>query len=506
MAYRVQPSAKAFAAKIPGHLTSLSLSWLNGQFAAAAVQKGEVQRCWEKPEPAGDLSRFPALLREAVRETSFSGSTVSLVLVHPRLSQQLIEAPPAAAAATLKRLLRRLAQQHKTFEGEATWCSQVTVGAHDSRGMLLHLFPKLLVDQLVRACEKAGLHLTAVVPAAAVLHAHFSQLPLGQEEVALLAAETGGTTTVVIGRRDGQILLARSFPMNWQREANNLAVDLNRTVLYVNQQFRVRVNSIWLLGAGAEESLAAIQAPTQVPVRVSPVPYSGLYWVKEAPKLAPEQCPNLISPEQRKEPQRRVMLRVTTLVTLVLLAVAAATAVHLELLIGQQRRALVEAQRRLAEVQNRHQQLAQLRSGLVGKQTVTKLVVDGRIPPVPTWFLGYVSEVLPRELLLTNLNIQREQSQWRVQLAGVLQPTTNPAPATLLSNGVAALRHQLSTGPFHVKLAAETSQKAAATAAAPTPNRSAVLSTFDAWAKRLTASAKAKPEAPSQFAIEGVTK
>ena len=33
--------------------------------------------------------------------------------------------------------------------------------------------------------------------------------------MALLAAETGGTTTIVIGRKDGQIYLGRTLSSSW---------------------------------------------------------------------------------------------------------------------------------------------------------------------------------------------------------------------------------------------------------------------------------------------------
>ena len=52
----------------------------------------------------------------------------------------------------------------------------------------------------------------------------------------------------------GQILLARTLPGNWNQDAQRLAVDLNRTILFVNQQQGAALNQgVWLFGPGAVE-------------------------------------------------------------------------------------------------------------------------------------------------------------------------------------------------------------------------------------------------------------
>jgi len=84
-------SRKLSAGSIPAHLTMLSASWLNGQFKAVAVHRGAVEGTWENPSEAEATANFEPLLREAVQKTGFRGQTVSLVLAHPRLMQQLVD-------------------------------------------------------------------------------------------------------------------------------------------------------------------------------------------------------------------------------------------------------------------------------------------------------------------------------------------------------------------------------------------------------------------------------
>ena len=66
-------------------------------------------------------------------------------------------------------------------------------------------------------------------------------------------------------------------------------------------------------------------------------------------------------------------------------------------------------------------------------------------PPVPGWFAGYVSEVLPRGLVLKKLEVRRESDKWLVHIAGYGQDTL-PKSAKQL----AAFEQELQDGRFHV--------------------------------------------------------
>src|SRR3989441_11116431 len=155
---------KLGANAIPAHLTTLSVSWLNSQFKAVAVHRGAVEGTWENPTELDPSVNFEALLREAIQKTGFRGQTVSMVLAHPRLVQQLVDVPPVKGAA-LKKVVQRQAQQQKMFSGEAAWACQNSLSGKDNQRVVLHLFPKALLDKLVQGCLQNNLHLTSVLPA-----------------------------------------------------------------------------------------------------------------------------------------------------------------------------------------------------------------------------------------------------------------------------------------------------------------------------------------------------
>ena len=317
---RLALSRKPGSHAIPAHLTTLSVSWLNNQFKAVAVHRGVVEGTWEHPGEADGVGNFERFLHEAVQQTGYHGQTVSLVLAHPRLVQQLMEVPPIKGAA-LQKIIHHQAQQQKVFAGEAAWASQSCPPGKGAPRILLHLFPRLLVNQLIQGCKRNGLHLAAVIPPSAVLQQQLTQLQLQKAEAALLAAETGGSTTLVMGHADGQILLARTLTGNWNQDTERLAVDLNRTILFVHQQHEVATNhGVWLFGPGAAEQRQALQSQIQSPLNLSPVPFDPFYWATEALKLRPDATPNLIGLDLQKAPQRRVFARVVVASTAIIVA------------------------------------------------------------------------------------------------------------------------------------------------------------------------------------------
>jgi hypothetical protein len=262
----------------------LCLSWLNGQVKATAMERGSALRSWERPKLASDFTDFADVLAEAITHTLADGRQVAIVLAHPRLSHQVIEVPPAKGG-TLERFLQRRVRHLKTFEGDAAWAAQPAIPTKTSSAALLHLFPKSLVDQLVASSEQAGRQLVRLLPTTAVLSSQLTRLPVGKDELALLVAETGSTTTVVIGRPDGRVCLGRVLINRWNQQIEPLAVELTRTIGFAEQQSGLVVGSVWLFGAGAQMQAPALESLLRLPVKLSPVECSPFYWAEQAARL-----------------------------------------------------------------------------------------------------------------------------------------------------------------------------------------------------------------------------
>ncbi len=486
---------------IPVHLTTLSVSWLNNQFKAVAIHRGVVAGTWERPGETDGPGNFGAFIREAVQQTGYRGTTVSLLLSHPRLAQQLLDVPPARGAP-LQRIIQRQAQQQKMFPGEAAWANQLLPSAKGTQRVLLHLFPRTLLDQFVQGCKQNGLHLTAVLPASVVLQNQLTQLSAGNEELEMLAAETGGSTTAIVGRGDGQMLLARTLPGNWNDDPARLALDLHRTVLFVNQQFGTPASHrVWLFGPGAAERCDTVQDHMQLTVEVSPVAYEPFYWATEAVKVPPELCANLLSPELQKAPQRRAFAKVVATATVLLMAGALTTAVYAHLQARRDRETIKNASTQIAELESKQITLRQLDEELKRKQELVEFVEGGRPTLAPAWLLAYLGEVLPSDLVVTNLQVTRSTNQWRLRISGTAQRAVKTPEAVSLADSVRVLKAKLSGAPFHLTVIEESAKEK------PQP----VDDSMTGWLNRATSGLSGKEqrsrtEPQKGFVIEGIMK
>jgi hypothetical protein len=479
------------------------VSWLYDQFKAVSVQRGVVEASWEHAGPIEGASHFEALLKEAIQETGYRGQTVSLLLAHQRLAQQMVDVPPVKGTM-LAKLMQRHAQQQKVFQGEAAWAFQTTPAPKGTQRVLLHLFPRILLNQLSQASRRHDLHLVSVMPPSVVLQQQLASLPADKGELSLLAAETGNSTTVVIGRHDGEILLARTLPGTWKESADRLALDLNRTVLFASQQYGVNIdNGIWLFGAGAEEKLQAVQSQVQVPVRVSPVEASPFYWATTSLKLRTDSVPNFISAEMQKAPQRRVFAKVVAAGTILAFLASIAGSGYILLQAQQELKNIATLGRQIEQLQTRQQQLQKRNQELAQKRQVTRMVLDEQTPPVPAWFLAYLGETVPSDLVITNCHLKHEGEYWRVQLGGTKQTLETPLSQEDTEKALNTLKTRLASGPFHLVVL-----KAGAPTKDPPPGTvktNAVAGAFLKWMPQaLSQPAPAAPVPLDNFVIEGL--
>lgn len=434
----------------------LCLSWLDGSVMAVAVNHGAVGSSWERPDRVPDFSDFLAVLTGAVEHTRSGARQVAMVMAHPRHIHQILEMPPAKGGTLAKFLLRRV-QTLKTFDEEAAWASQPAMPTKNSNAVLLHIFPKSLVDQLVAAGEKAHLQFVRLIPTTSVLIDQLKRLSVPKSELALLVAETGSTTTVVIGTSDGRVCLGRVLRASWNQELDSLAVDLARTIGFAEQQSGIGVGSVWLFGAGAQDQVPALQAALQLPVKLSPVEYSPFYWAEQAAKLPEKDDGNLISLQVLEAPKRRRLLTATGLILLFLLVFALAVSGFIEMLRREWLRTLVKERAAMVQLQDIRNEMLKRHQELQRKREFVQIVLDEKPSAAPAWFLGYMSEAIPPELLLTELHVARTNDGWSVKMAGVAQPPTNSAPASAPAPAVfrrvmSSMTNELVTGPFQLKI------------------------------------------------------
>lgn len=435
---------------VAGHVTTLSVSWLNNRFTAVAFHRGVIDRTWECPQPVEGTQHFEDLIRQAVQNTGYRGQTVSLLLAHPRLVQQFIELPPTQGQS-LNKLVARQAAQQKAFTGEAAFVYQVLPPGKDMQRIMLHLFPRILLNQLHQACRKNDLHLVSVVPVSGLLQHQITQNSADRDQVVLVAANTNGSTTMAVGNFEGQCFLVRTLPGDWA-EGDRLAVDLNRTASFVNQQFGVTVGRIYLFGSGAEQRVQALQDLIQPPAALSPIEYDPLYWSTDAVAMRSGLYPNFLTTEQQQAPQRKLLAKIVAAATVLLLCATFAVAVYFTWQARQEMGNINKLTAEVTRLKARQQELQTRNAELNRKKEVSAIILDKRPEPVAAWFLAYLGEAAPSDLVITNLDLKRTGELWRLKIGGTFQPAAKNAPPTDTNRALAEFKDRLAGPPFNVRL------------------------------------------------------
>lgn len=480
--------------------STLSVSWLGKTFRALSLHRGQVQSMWEAPEPIEGTHNFSDLLEKAVAATGYTGESVSLVLSHPRLAHQLVEVPPAKGQE-LTRLLDRAAQQQSgpLFTTKAAWSAQPAESVKGTPRFLLNLFPKPLLDELLAGARKANLFLTAVLPPTAVLHNQLQELPAKENDVVMLAADTDGTTTVLVGHSDGRILLARVLSGNWNDALPALALDLRRTMLFVNQQHSVDVQALFLFGPNASERAAEVQAQVGLPTRTSPTVAGPDYWATEALRVHAALAQNFISREQQTAPQRRKMAWVVASATVLAVLACLAVAFQLFRMRSAELRNVAGLRSQVTQLEVRHRELQEQEADVARRREVINLVASNRPPAVAALALGYLSEAVPAELVVTNFVIRQVDRAWQFRLAGCAQPVATNALARV-DEAVAVLTNRLVNGPLRLRLSG--TEEPATTNAPGLVNSLAGIPA--GWLSKFSSAPAVVSAAGKEFAVEGM--
>jgi hypothetical protein len=426
----------------------LGISILNDALKAAAAGRDGGMETWESPASAANLNALGPLLGAAAQRYPAGGKSIALVLAHPQLTDQVVEIPHVRGWK-LARLLERLAQSAKAFSDEAAWSSQPALPTKQHEAVLLHLCPKPIVDQLARACTDAQRQLVRILPATSVLSSQLKLLPLQKDELALLAAETGTGTTVVVGRKDGRVCLGRVLRKNWIADPDSVGVDLTRSIGFAEQQSGLRVASVWLFGSSANDQSARLGTLLNLPVQVSPVPFSPFYWAEQAIRLPDTLDGNLMSIEARQAASRRRFVTATGWLLCLLGVIALATMIFCQKQRDHEIKSIAALTAKIDDLRVKQKDLEKSFGAQAGRKDLARVVNDEKLIPVCNWFLADVQEAAPDTLALSQCKIARATNLWTIHLAGAGDPASFPGT---LRQAVNDFSNTLATGPFHVKV------------------------------------------------------
>lgn len=454
------------------HREILSLAWLGTRLLFLHVRGGQTVASWECEGSIGEYERgelkFGPILRQAVKNTGYRGKNVVMLLDHARMTLQLLSTPPAKGR-DLELYVERQLGQLKVHDEDVAWSWLPTQPIKSSKGLVLCLCPQESVQRLYEDCQREELHLLMILPPAAALAAEFNSLPVEETDITLLAVDTGEGNTLLIGRRGEPIFMARALRCSWQENPDRVASQINRSTVFLRQQFGTDISRIWLTGAAAREIAGLIQEEAGMPVDSSPA-YPQTFWAEKAASISPESEANLVHRDLRLGPRRRQMkvLAACGIAFLAVFSLASFGWVELRIrsakeLVAGKREGETRATESKADLEARLQEID-------AKEKVAEFVGSGLLPPIPGWLTVHLARTMPPQLLLTGIQVRRrdaysgqtekvEEPDWWVRIEGyapekaVAEEGPEPVKAAFEQ-----FSKELAEGPFRLQIAEKTNR------------------------------------------------
>lgn len=439
----------------------LGLAWIHGSLHAAIFRRQALKRSWECPTVVRTAEEFEAALDEAVVSLRFGGSEVFLILEHDQFVHQS-ELAPAFSDAAAKAYLRGRVERFEQDHGPALWISQKTSSARKEASFLIHLLPSEFYGKINGALLARRLDLTRILPVVVPLQLTLAALNPEKEQPVLIAADTGDSTTVMVGRPNGELLFARTMLARWDTDPARIGVEVNRSVLYAKQQFGTIVEKIWLLGSAGEAARTEVQTRCGAGKDVSIQASTAVNWLQAVAKLTPRHPINLVAGylgrKRRQQFSRRVAIAACWL-TLSLLGLDAWTSLQNQ---AEEKVHLASLQKSEATLLEQRDHLTVRNAEAERLRALIRDVSEDRLPPVAGRLLPYLANGLPSEIQLTEYTVKWDAAalRWSFHVEGQIEGDEESNREV-----VGNFQKQLERGPLHAHLSDNSRGFVAVTAA-----------------------------------------
>jgi hypothetical protein len=290
------------------------------------------------------------------------------------------------------------------------------------------------------------------VPASEAVRSLVRSVNSDERDILLFASALPEATLMVLVQSDGTPLLIRSSAETWGHDPARVGVDIHRTVLFVQEQFQKSVSHIWLQGPGSEAAAALMSGQFTIPLNPLREKEDPLFWAQFAAGLNGRHPLNLVTREQKEEGSRRLVFRLSLAVAAILLLLSVAFFAHVESLHRQESTALQTLHQEEERLLKRHSELQAIHAAASGQETFLRELGAGRQAPVHAWILGYLSESLPPELVVTNLVARSQSNGWEFVIQGKAQSTPTRGEGRPPRDDLAWFTNAVATGPFHLHL------------------------------------------------------
>lgn len=441
-----EPSAPAYVRAATGDNGDiLGIGWLHGSLDVAIFRRQKIVGSWKSPESVRTIPEFGAALDVALEQLKFGGAEAFLLLENEQFVHQGEVTPPFADAVARNYLHGRV-QRHEKDHAPVLWVSQAAGATAKERSFILHLLPRSFYDGVNRLMLARRLDLTRILPLIVPVQRELDRFPISKGRPVLVAVEAGGATVVMVAKVGEQLLFARNILAGWSEDPARIGVEINRSLLYANQQFGTTVERVWLLGQD-NSATAEVNAKCGAGRQITVLPTSPAEWLQTVARLSPQQPVNLVAGHLKRKGRQRTIRRALIAASWLTLAYFLVDAWSGAVSWREERRQYSELQAGAGRMDAERERLVR-RNETVQRERAFLRELDGnRLPGVPAKFAAYVANSVPEAMRLTDLNVNWESSAgWTFRLEGFVNADEETA-----REAVAGVQRQLAGSPLRTR-------------------------------------------------------
>ena len=422
----------------------IGVGWLHGAFHVAVFRRQKMLGSWSSPEPVKTLPDLGPALDQALEELKFGGTEAFLLLENEQFMHQTEATPPFSDAAARSYLQARV-QRYEKENTPVLWVSQPAGGIKKERSFIVHLLPRSFYESVNRFFIERRLDLTRILPLLVPVQRELDRFPIAKGRPVLVAVEAGGATVVMVAKVGEQLLFARNILADWSADPGRIGVEINRSLLYANQQFNQTVDRVWLLGEN-NRSTAEVNAKCGTGRQITVLPTSPVEWLQSVAKLPPRQPVNLVAGYLRRKSQQRSLRRILLAATWAGLLFLVVDAWSRMVTWRQEKRQYSELSANAAKMNTERDRLMERNKDVQRERAFVHKVDDERLPAMPGKFTAIVAAAMPDQMRLTDLSVKWDESAgWTFRLEGVVEADEETAREI-----VAGFQRQLAGSPLKI--------------------------------------------------------
>ena len=426
------------------HPKQLGFSWIQGELKATLLNEGHTQTYYQAS--VHTLSQLDIALALAIPELGAEDADVSIVYEGPELSHHFIQTPPLSHRDLLLYIANR-AEQEKISNVPILHSFKRSLSQKNGEGVILHIINKTFVEELIAVCQHHHISITKLIPLSEIMSLEAFRFNTNNQEMILMVAMFETITEIMVTRGDGKVLFLRDLNHSIEHDSVNRLIDeINRSMLYANQQFDIDIDKIALIGNIPSAIPEALQQHFSLPVEntQSDNPY---FWANEAALLSPAVEGNMLPIQFQFERIGMRIKRILTIAIAIAFLIAVGLTINVELQVEHTEAQAKQQRAGLRELIMTQSQLSQKVTAIENVNKRIHELQNTQMYPVAGWFLAELPALLPESLVLTDSLIHYENKQWYFTLQGKALGKASLAPQQLNT-----LENNLKTLPLTVEV------------------------------------------------------